>query len=266
MEEDLRSASNSMADSEPVSAYAPKMQKRSRRTGKKILIIIASLLVLAAAGFAIWKFALNKTDEKQPSQNTATPPLSLSQNKVPEDVPTAALSETYESTALSVGFKYPKSWKVTEANDGVKIVSPTFTYESLDEGALEGIFKIYIRQGARAVDGTYIGRGYAIKPSEKLTYTQPALGQRTDTLLSSFGMDDTENFSYFFVAGNFQLAKGDTLGPDYGKEPDTYIIAGGYSTMTAVDDMAFTPIGLNEYALGNAYKQARQIVASLQLK
>jgi len=266
MEEDLRSASNSMNGSETQPAYAPA-KKKSPKFNKKILFTLLAVVVLIAAGLAVWKFVLNKPAAKQPqTQQTATDLPATTTNKVPEDVPAASLSETYESTALSVGFKYPKTWKVSEANGGVRIESPAFTYEAMGLGAAEGIFKIYIRQGARAVDGKYIGRGYAIKPSEKLTYTQPALGQRTDTLLSSFGLDDSENFDFFFIAGNFQLAKGDTLGPDYGKEPDTYIIAGGYSNATAVDDLAFTPVSLTEYTTSTAYKQALQIVASLQLK
>lgn len=170
------------------------------------------------------------------------------------------------SSALFIGFKYPKTWKVSEASGGIRIESPQFSYPAANLGTVTGLFRIYIRQGARTVDGKYIGDGLAIKPSEKLTYTQPAAGQRADTLISSFGSNSTSIFTFFLIAGNFQLNIGDTLGPNYGKEPDAVIVAGGYTTPTAADDLAMSSVALKYYATTNAYKQAMQIVASLQLK
>ena len=155
---------------------------------------------------------------------------------------------------------------MSEANGGIRIESTAFTFPAKYQGETSGNFRIYIRQGARKVDGTYIGRGYAVKPSEKLTYTQPAVGQRTETLLSSFGYDTTDNFAYFLIAGNFQLALGDTLGPNYGTEADTYIITGGYTSPTAVDDLATIPVALTYYQTTKAYRQALIILGSLQLK
>ena len=262
MDEDLRSASQSMdsADDKPI--YKPALNKKRRRNFKLPLIIMGSIIVLIFAGFGAWYFLFNKP-EPSGSQAVEKAPETP---KVVSDVPSASAIETYNSTALSISFKHPKTWKISEASGGVRIESPDFTYRSIGAGDIAGNFRIYIRQGSRNVDGAYIGKGIAIKSSQKLTYTQPAPGQRTDTLLSFFGDNAIDNFSFFLIAGNFQLNLGDTLGPDYGKEADTYIVAGGYSSSSAVDDLATIPVSTDYYATTNAYKQAVAIIASLQLK
>lgn len=262
MDDDLRQASQSMNDRSERSAYTPSTAKKPRKSLKLPLILIATVVILSIAGLAVWKFVLNKP---KPVTVNSTAKVDTTP-KVATDVPVAPATEKYESTALDVSFKYPKTWKATEAAGGIRIESPEFTYRAVNLGDVKGNFRVYIRQGSRSIDGSYIGKGIAIKPSEKLVYTQPAIGQREDTLLSFFGSETFENFSFFMIAGNFQLNMGDTLGPDYGKEPDAYIIAGGYSTPAAIDDLATRPVTLEYYATTNAYKQAIAIIASLQLK
>jgi hypothetical protein len=263
MDDDLKSASDAMTH-EDKSAYRPALKQHTKKSPKKLLIIIALVIVLAVGGLALWKFVLHKPKTTPTVTDTTTQKTETT--KTGEDVPDEPLSETYESKALSVGFKYPKSWKASEATGGIKIESPAFHYQAASTGSTDGLFRIYIRQGARTQDGPYIGAGVTIKPSEKLTYTEPAIGQRTDTWLSSFGSDSSDIFTFFLIAGNFQLQKGDILGPDYGKEADTYIVAGGYTVPTATDDLAMTSVALDYYATTNAYKQALAIIASLKLR
>ena len=263
MDNELRSASQSMHDSSERSAYAPAAHdKPSRKIPKFPFVLVAVLLIVAAGGYSFWKFVLNKPTKilsPATSQVDTTP-------KVINDVPSAPATESYTSTALSVSFKYPKKWKVIEASGGIRVESPGFTYNAVGLGDIAGNFRLYLRQGARPIDGSYIGKGIAIKSSEKLVYSQPAIGQRTDTLISFFGSETFESFSFFMIVGNFQLNLGDSLGSDYGREPDTYIMAGGYSTPAAIDDMATNAVPLDYYATTTAYKQAVAIVASLQLK
>jgi hypothetical protein len=260
MDDDLKSQSDSNSQKNNLkSAY-----RTAAKTKKQLPIkLITSVAVALIAALIVLKFVLNKPNKTY----TSNPNISqVSQQKIGNDITEAALTETYNSTPLSLGLKYPKTWKVSEANGGIRIESPIFSYPAANLGNVDGIFRIYIRQGARASDGRYIGDGFAIKPSEKLIYTQPASGQRTDTLLSTFGSTSTSIFTFFLIAGNFQLNQGDTLGPDYGKEPDAYIIAGGYASTTATDELAMNSVALDYYATTNAYKQALSIVASLQFK
>lgn len=234
------------------------------RRSKKWLFIVLGLLFAGSSGFALWKYVLTKP--AAPAAQTTTPPTPTPSPVAANDIPDSTETEIYDNGPLGVTLTYPVSWKVTETeNKGVRIESPDFRITTADDLATTGNFRIYIRKGARTQDSTYIGRGVALKDSEKLTYTNPALGQRIDTLLSSFGLDEPTAFNYFFVAGNFQLKKGDTLGPNYGKEPSTFIIAGGYSSAELTDDMAFYSVDPSVTATSNAYRQAVTIIESLEL-
>src|SRR5690606_36986054 len=129
-------------------------------------------------------------------------------------------------------------------------------YETTSKGVVNGNFRVYIRVTAREIDGKYIGRGFAIAPSEPLVYSNPLSTQRKDTYLSAFGLDKTDNFNFFLIAGNFNLKKGDSLGPNFGKEAGTYIIAGGYSSDDLKDDLAMNTVPTDSYSKTEAYKQA----------
>jgi hypothetical protein len=224
------------------------------------------LLVLGLIGFGIWKFVLSDKPKPESNQNTASQDSQTSNTPTVADVPDATSTKEYSNGFMGLKLTHPDTWVVTEANNGVRLESPTFDYQTEAKGKVNGQFRIYIRKGARTNDGTYIGRGYAIQPSEKLTYSNPAPGQRTDTNLTLFGLDEPTNFAFFMIAGNYSLQKGDTLGPGYGKEAETYIIAGGFSEKTLTDDLATNPVNPDLLKTSNAYKQAVEILKSLQLR
>ncbi len=232
-------------------------------TAKKPFLILMTLLALTGIGYGVWKLIPDKKDSPQASQQNQ--PALPQTPAVTSDIPDAKNSETFRSDNLRLEFRYPKEWKVSEAENGIRITSPDFSYVTVGSGEKTGNFRIYIRKGAREIDGKYIGRGIAVKPSEKLTYSNPGPGQRTDTLLSSFGIDNTDNFAFFLIAGNFQLDKNDTLGPNYGREPDTIIVAGGYSDSGLTDDLATNPVPVDYLQASKAYSQALEIIKSIKL-
>lgn len=240
----------------------PAPLKRSKRW----LLVFPAAVLIIALGFAAWKQFGTKSPAPQAINSTETNSGSNNTETTENDVPDATSTKEYSNGFLGLKLTQPDTWTTTEAENGVRIESPSFTYAAQDKGEVSGYFRIYIRKGARTVDGKYIGRGYAIQPSEKLTYANPAPGQRAETNLTLFGLDEPTNFAFFMIAGNYSLQKGDTLGPNYGKEAETYIIAGGFSEKALTDDLATNPVDPELLKTSNAYKQALEILKSLSLR
>lgn len=251
---------------DPDRSLPPYNQKSSGFSRKRLVLVVIGLLILAGLGFAA--AILTSKDEAATPQavnnNSAGSENSASGQN---DVPSVDSTKIFKADFPRVEFTYPGNWEAIANNEqeGVRIESPEFSYTSVNGGQIKGNFRIYIRQGARDQDSKYIGRGVAALSSEKLTYIDPPAGQRTETNLSFFGLDTSDNFAYFMIVGNFALEKEQSLGPDYGKEAETYIISGGYSSDELKDDMATNSVPIEYFNTTNAYKQAVEILKSLKL-
>lgn len=249
------------------SSPSPQRPKQHKFAWKKLLLISASLLIIGIMGVLGWQY-ISSRNSPTSSENVPGAATTNSPEPAPEatDVPLVTETKTFKSDHPRVEFTYPSSWSVESTPDaGVLVKSPDFSIRLIGEGEKIGHFRIYIRQGARSIDSPYIGSGVAVSPSEALVYTQPAPGQRAETNLTHFGYDTTDHFAYFFIAGNYSLQAGETLGPDYGKEAETYIIAGGYSSADLTDDLAMQRVPLDYYSTTNAYQQALDIIKSLKV-
>jgi len=233
-------------------------------SAKKLLFGLLGLALVSGLVFGGWKLYGHKKPNQSVQQQTQ--PSASSQTSSPQgDVPASSEMKTFKTDHPRVSFSYPATWTIAEKDYGVRLESPEFKYKTTDQTQVNGYFRIYIRQGARTADSKYIGRGVALQPSEKLAYAEPAPGQRGETNLTQFGLDTPDHFAYFLIAGNYSLKKGDTLGPGYGKEPETYIVTGGYSAKELTDDLATNKIPLDYFQTTNAYKQALEILKTLKL-
>lgn len=245
---------------------APQFKtKKSKKIPKKILFVLGLVLFAIAIGFAVWKLVPSKNETSnstQPEQSTEQTAQSSNSNGLGD----ASLTEEYKSDFLRISFKHPSSWTVSEVNDAILVKSPDFKYEQNNGMEKDGFFKIYIKKGATDSDGKYLGRGYALASSEKITYSEPATGQRAETFLTDFGLDTPDNFAYFVAQGNFDLKKGDTLGPDFASEMDAYLITGGFSSSDQTESLATNILSVNEYKTNEAYKTAVEIIKTLKLK
>lgn len=226
---------------------------------KKLVQIIIGIIVLALLALVGAKLFGSKADQKATEGTTETKPEF-------KDVEQAAGTTPYENDQIGIKLLHPESWQVSDSSSGVLLKSGDFNYQTASEEEINGHFRVYIRLGAREADRKYIGRGYTIKPSEKIKYNNPLVGQRKTTFLSSFGPEKSNNFSFFLIAGNFNLKKNETLGPNYGKETDAFIVVGGYSSDELKDEIATNVVPFDVYDQTNAYKQAVEIVKSLQLR
>lgn len=238
---------------EPVEGKPPFSRKR---------FILVVIIVLAALGIGFLGYTLLFATKDKASPNQSN---SSSQDGDGGSDFSNSLTETFSSATLRLELRYPTDWTVEEMDRGVRIESPAFGYETLEKGQVDGKFKVYIRKGARSVDSKYLGRGYAIAPSEKINYSEPATGQREDTYLTAFGLDTPDNFGYFLVQGSYDLKKGETLGPKFAKEIDSYLIFGGYGADDIDDDMGSNEIDAASYVQSDEYKLAVEIIKSLKL-
>lgn len=231
---------------------------------KKIVVVLLVAGALAGLGFGVYKFFFADGDS---SKESAQIQSEQTTSQEPEsEVNAQSLTEAYTSSTLRLDFMYPEDWSVNEVDRGISVISPEFTYITADDEEITGNFKIYIRKGARSVDGKYLGRGFAIERSEKISYSQPESGQREDTYLTAFGLDKPDNFGYFVIQGNFDLKKGGTLGPDYAKEVEAYLIFGGYSDKSIEDDLGTNELSTDTYDQTSQYMTALEIVKSLKLR
>lgn len=237
---------------------------------KRVALTVVALIVLAGLAYGGWRW-YDAREASEPAQSVEEQQSGNDSTKEEqqvggEDVPEATSTESFSSSSPELELTHPSLWTVEEDDDdGIHLTSPDFTFETVDGREVEGYFDIYIRQGARDQDSRYLGRGIAAQPSERLTYDDPPEGQRTETNLSFFGLDNPDNFAYFFVAGNFDLERGESLGSDYGQEESTYLISGGYASDELEDDMATHTVPLDYFDQTNAYQQAIDIIESLRL-
>lgn len=241
-----------------------KSSQNKKIRPKRVLYVII-LVVVAAALFAFVTYKNRQVDQADSLPVGTTPTVTENESSDFSDVPQVAETKVFKSGRPRLELTYPTSWQISENDGGIKLESKEFTYKSTTGEQIKGNFRIYIRQGARSEDSDFIGRGLAIKASEQIDYDDPVVGQRTTTNLSFFGLDSTDHFAYFFVAGNFSLDVGQSLGPDFGKEPEAYVITGGYSSAQLTKDMETNKVPLDYFQTTRAYDQAVNIVKSLKL-
>ncbi len=247
---------------QPTPNHAKNSKKANKFLNKKTYLIGAIGLVLLGAGAA---FLQTRDSSSSQADSSPQPTQAADQPATKSDVPVAGQTRVFTSDILGLEIKHPSSWSVTDKDGGIFIASPEFTYETPEGVSTAGSFIVYIRQGARDIDGKYIGRGYAVQPSEILVYTNPGNDQRKDTNFTQFGFDESDNFGFFMVTGDFSLNKDETLGPNYGREPDTYVIVGGFGAKSQADALGFNSVPLANYQSTNAYKQAVDIIKSIKL-
>lgn len=236
---------------------------------KRLAYLLVAIIILAAAGIVAWKLVPAKQSGQKPSAAASEQNQNTSEDQadaVALALGNTNLTETYTSDTLRLEFKHPPGWKVAEQANALMIKSPAFDLADRNGSVASTYFKIYIKQGANGTDGKYLGRGYAVAPSEKLTYANPAVGQRKTTFLTDFGLDTSDNFAYFVVQGNFNLEKGDTLGPKFASETEAFLLSGGFASEQEKDNLQTRLITTDSYKQNLAYQTAVEIVKTLQLK
>lgn len=235
----------------------PPVKRKSR-----LILITLIIIILCLISAGIYYFLLRPKDSS-PTAQPSTSDSTTAEPKKSSSTTTELKKHTGDFPRMELS--YPATWTLVEKDNSVTITSPEFDYKTSSKGVVKGNFSIYIRMGAREQEGKYIGRGVAIRPTEKLVYDAPSSTQRKDTNLTLFGLDTADHFSFFLISGDYVLQKGETLGPNYGREAETYIIAGGFGSSKQVDPLDYNNLKAEDATNDESYEQGIAIVKSLKV-
>ncbi|HEX5797250.1 MAG TPA: hypothetical protein VFX86_02575 [Candidatus Saccharimonadales bacterium] len=235
---------------------------------KRLFYLLLAIPAIAIVGIAAWKLIPDQKDDQAAPAQTAgqTPGETEPADPIALALGNSDLTETYQSEFLLLSMKHPASWKVSEKDNYIIVKSPEFDLQDNSGVESKSYFKIYIKRGTDAGDGKYLGKGYAVAPSEKISYSDPAESQRKETFLTDFGLESPDNFGYFVIQGTFNLKKGDTLGPNFANEPEAFLLAGGFASDQQRGNLETRPAPLDSYKDNLAYVTAVEIIKSVQLR
>ncbi|HEX5455935.1 MAG TPA: hypothetical protein VFW77_01075 [Candidatus Saccharimonadales bacterium] len=235
---------------------------------RRFIYMLIVLLIIAVVVFAGWKLLPGiKTDNKPAQTNQSSQNQEENSQANPEELAlgSTALTKHYTSDILQLELKYPDSWQVSEKGNYILVKSPGFDMEDNSGVSGKTYFKVYIEMStAGTSDSKYLGRGYALSASQKVSYSEPGPSQRKNTYLTDFGLDTPDNFAYFILQGGFKLIKGDTLGPNYASEPEAYLIAGGFGSDQQKDNLQTRVMPADSYKQDMAYKTGLEIAKSIK--
>jgi cytoskeletal protein RodZ len=158
---------------EPV---GPNYYKHKKRSFHPFLIIV--VLLLLAAGAIYW-FMIRAQPAKSPAKKTT----GSSQN----DSSTTSLPTThYDSSNFSLGFNYPKGWKLSdEAGSGkLTVTSTSMQLKAANGQNVTGQAVLLMRDTTQPLNEFAKGNATAVADSQKISYTKPTQTQRADTYIS----------------------------------------------------------------------------------
>jgi hypothetical protein len=185
-EDDFQAASKATAEDDYEnytnhgSTYsAPKHRLR------KLGIVLAVLLVLAAIGFGVyWMFLRDDGKADDSSQNANDLPAT---SQVEEQQPTISEeTEHYASQGFMLEFDYPSDWTVQEESGGgvLTAISPNLQLKSAEGKPITAKVVFTIRNKQQPMPEFDNGNSVAVRESEKIDYTKPSSVQRGSTYLS----------------------------------------------------------------------------------
>jgi hypothetical protein len=149
---------------------------KPKRTWLRIMLIVLGVLVVAAGAYFVITKALTKKDTPAASNDTAK--TSKTQ--------TAVVTKTkhFDSSSLGLGLDYPETWKASEANNKVTVISPAMQLKTASGTSKSGQAVVTIQPKQTTLDTFKKGNGLAALSSERVSYTKPSQTQRAQTYLS----------------------------------------------------------------------------------
>lgn len=151
--------------------------------GRKVLLWILVILLLAAAGFGAYWFLIRK-DTTKPASKTNQNTHQTTGNT--ENSVISSKTEHYVSQGFSLEFDYPSDWTVAEEQGSgvLTVTSPAMSLKSPEAKPITGQVVFKIRNKQQPLPEFDKGNAVASLASEKIDYTKPSSVQRGSTYLS----------------------------------------------------------------------------------
>jgi hypothetical protein len=189
--DDQRPADDYQAASQATAAYDTYTKQGSAYTAprhrvRKLLIILASLLLLGAIGFGVYWLFLRDKDNTSAPANTSQ---NESDDQTDETDKTARIStktEHHVSALFMLEFDYPEDWTVAEETGSgyLTVQSPALQLMPAAGSTTTGRAVFKIRNKQQPLPEFDAGNAVAVRESEKIDYTKPSSVQRGSTYLS----------------------------------------------------------------------------------
>lgn len=245
-----------------------KRKSHGGSRAKIIIIIVASVLFLAAGAFAVYWFVLKKDDAPTVSEQSTQPANdSDAEDQQPELSPSEASElKTFKSEALALEFDHRADWTVEESDDGnsITLTSPNISYQTINGTVPEGrgVFTLKIAKGVNSAQRDAINAAVAVEKSEVIAYAKPTEVQRHYTSISYGGQEDA--FTFMMVTGAVEFAKGDPWANKLTlSSADYYLIAGGFGE-DPDNALAFDQVATSQIT-SQSVKQAIAIIESMHI-
>jgi hypothetical protein len=182
--------------------------KKSRKTGVRILIVLAIVAVIGG-GVAAY-YLLTPKDDMADTKQTTTKPVDT-KPAVTKPVPA---TEAFDSTLFGFSIKHPKGWTPEEGDGKLTITSPSMELAGADGKEMAGQIVVTFAAMGQGLGAFSTGNGEAVLDSQKLTYTAPTSVQRAQTYLSFVqypATTATGALDALYVTGDYGYLKGQAV-------------------------------------------------------
>lgn len=239
-EDDFRAASQATAQEDAYDDYIKQGKSYTAPSGrgKKIAILVAVLVLLAALVFgAYWLFIRkdsgNNADKKT---NTAANTNDDQNDDNTQSSLIAEDTEHHNSSQFMLEFDYPKDWKVNdEAGSGKLVVtSPKLSLQDANGKDFDGQVVFTIRNKQQSLPEFDKGNATAARESLKINYAKPSQVQRASTYIS---------FLRYATSANAKGLDGVYVTGDVGYQKDQAVPKADFTPVDPVIGITFTKCG-----------------------
>jgi hypothetical protein len=178
---------------------------------KKPLKYLLIIIVVAGLAVAVYTVFFKAKPAAAPTKTSASQTAGSSSGSS-----AAVATKHYDSSNFNLGFDYPDTWKVSDADGSGKltVTSPTTQFKDTSGQNINGQIVMTIRDKTQKLTEFDKGSATAVKDSEKIAYTKPSQTQRASTYISFLSYASSTSsggFNGIYITGDNGYKKDQTV-------------------------------------------------------